>query len=576
MAMLFNSFTVSCKSVPEFMARALYGPISLSLALQPHHQTSTPSKETFEGRSILRPLLAEAWALELSHVAHAMEEMVLAIQKGLDRAELKLVALAKAMSDAVQTASDQTKTTADEEVLDFDIAEYTKCGSKRKDAEKKKAHYGKGNKARTEGDWNCPKCKFLVCAVKEECTKCGVKRKDAERVREDMAAEGLLRRAKLEAYCSMVQISRLDPAQQAKESRKLMRTWHPDKNANKVAEASAKTPAAEPRTTLALHLRVGSSPRSIPETPEDDTAQVTAIVGHVACEAVTNWHGVAAAVAAEELQPIATTPFSEGNQPKIGEKIDEDAAALAAASLACTSGQSTRCTSTVAVLFATGLKWPEKTSVCESGEPRSPQGEEALALDEVAETSAKTPPSEPRTKASQQDLGALQTSAQAKEELQPIATTPFSEGNQPKIGEKIDEDAAALAAASGAESLENRATRLRPEKQEPRSPQARALDEMAETSAKTPPSEPRTKASQQDLGALQTSAQAKEAVTNWHGVEGRVDFVEQAVVDLNIEAATGSAFLHTIKMRDPFQNEQGSRAAGPSPGLAGWPQLLRQ
>ena len=95
--------------------------------------------------------------------------------------------------------------------------------------------------------------------------------------------------------------------------------------------------------------------------------KVTAIVGHVACEAVTNWHGVAAAVAAEELQPIATTPFSEGNQPKIGEKIDEDAAALAAASLACTSGQSTRCTSTVAVLFATGLKWPEKTSVCESG-----------------------------------------------------------------------------------------------------------------------------------------------------------------------------------------------------------------
>ena len=63
--------------------------------------------------------------------------------------------------------------------------------------------------------------------------------------------------------------------------------------------------------------------------------KVTAIVGHVACEAVTNWHGVAAAVAAEELQPIATTPFSEGNQPKIGEKIDEDAAALAAASLAC-------------------------------------------------------------------------------------------------------------------------------------------------------------------------------------------------------------------------------------------------
>ena len=50
----------------------------------------------------------------------------------------------------------------------------------------------------------------------------------------------------------------------------------------------------------------------------------------------------------------------------------------------------------------------------------------------------------------------------------------------------------------------------------------------------------------------------------------------EAVVDLNIEAATGSAFLHTIKMRDPFQNEQGSRAAGPSPGLAGWPQLLRQ
>ncbi|CAE7276376.1 ABCG2 [Symbiodinium natans] len=51
MAMLFNGFTVSRKSVPEFMA----------------------------------------WALELSPVAHAMEEMVLAIQKGLDSAELKLV-----------------------------------------------------------------------------------------------------------------------------------------------------------------------------------------------------------------------------------------------------------------------------------------------------------------------------------------------------------------------------------------------------------------------------------------------------------------------------------------------------
>ena len=62
---------------------------------------------------------------------------------------------------------------------------------------------------------------------------------------------------------------------------------------------------------------------------------VKAINGHVACEAMTNWHGVAAAVAAEELQPIATTPFSEGSRGT----ISEDAPALAPASLACTSGQ---------------------------------------------------------------------------------------------------------------------------------------------------------------------------------------------------------------------------------------------
>ena len=103
---------------------------------------------------------------------------------------------------------------------------------------------------------------------------------------------------------------------------------------DEMAETSAKTPAAEPRTSLALHLHACSSPRSIPETPEDDTAQesvsarlgsladigpgkgghfawiapnslacmckVTAIDEHVACEAVTNWHGVEAGVAAEE------------------------------------------------------------------------------------------------------------------------------------------------------------------------------------------------------------------------------------------------------------------------------------
>lgn len=51
MAMLFNGFTVSRKSVPKFMA----------------------------------------WALELSPVAHAMEEMVLAIQERADSDELKVV-----------------------------------------------------------------------------------------------------------------------------------------------------------------------------------------------------------------------------------------------------------------------------------------------------------------------------------------------------------------------------------------------------------------------------------------------------------------------------------------------------
>ncbi|CAE7248791.1 abcG2, partial [Symbiodinium pilosum] len=51
MAMLFNGFTVSRKSVPDFMA----------------------------------------WALELSPVSHAMEEMVLAIQQRIDSMELKVV-----------------------------------------------------------------------------------------------------------------------------------------------------------------------------------------------------------------------------------------------------------------------------------------------------------------------------------------------------------------------------------------------------------------------------------------------------------------------------------------------------
>ncbi|CAK9092137.1 unnamed protein product [Durusdinium trenchii] len=41
--------------------------------------------------------------------------------------------------------------------------------------------------ARREGDWDCPKCKFMVFATKSECMKCGTRREDADRIREEMA-----------------------------------------------------------------------------------------------------------------------------------------------------------------------------------------------------------------------------------------------------------------------------------------------------------------------------------------------------------------------------------------------------
>eukprot|EP00435_Cladocopium_sp_Y103_P021273 s2524_g5.t1 len=43
--------------------------------------------------------------------------------------------------------------------------------------------------SRREGDWDCPKCGFMVFSTKDECPKCGFRREDEEEFRKKMAEE---------------------------------------------------------------------------------------------------------------------------------------------------------------------------------------------------------------------------------------------------------------------------------------------------------------------------------------------------------------------------------------------------